>query len=212
MNKTILCTIIFLSMILVVCTIELSKNVDRQIWRYVISDFFNSDKNVNLLIGSSTIMRTKNSYLHCGKWLNRGIGGSKVDNLKKYLFFTPLNIKPEKIVVYAGENDVAFGVNTSDVVEGICGLITNLIDKFENVDIYLIALKFSPSRKRHWKKFNEVNGMLKNIYKKDDNVNFLWAGELNRLNTAYFVSDGVHLNEYGYEVFYYRINALCKNR
>jgi len=179
---------------------------------YIIEDFFIDHADKNLMLGSSSIKRLDHlKYLSCGSWVNRGIGNSVIEDLSRYVDFTPLSIKPKIILLYAGENDISRGINTETTINAMKALIDTLIEKFPESSIHIIAIKPSPKRELFWKDFHVVNGNVKKYVQSLNSVFFhSHFKQDNKNKSLNFVADGVHLSDNGYRVFTKGVKEACE--
>lgn len=181
---------------------------------YVFLDRFLAHENYDLLLGSSTIRRLDpDKYLACGTWLNRGIGNSTIPDLAHYINMSSLSIKPSNIILYAGENDLNRGVSIEKTISSFKQLVKNLMARYPNSGIHIIAIKPSPNRRNRWGEFNAFNDVLDSFSRKLIRVHFhsfkKWKKQY---NLSSFVGDGVHLTDEGYFTFTLGFNATCKTK
>ena len=107
-------------------------------------------ENAVLFVGSSSIRAWNNlrqSFPNL-KVINRGFGGSHLEDVNYYFdkIVAPYNAK--KIVLYAGENDISAGIAPEKVVADYKKFAEMVHQKFPKTKIFYISLKPSPSR---WK-------------------------------------------------------------
>lgn len=176
-------------------------DIELVIAKYVRDDLDVEIKNSNLILGSSSIARLKKKQFLCSdRWLNRGVWDSSINDIILYLDETDLNLFPEEIILYVGENDISSGMQFETVTKSFSSLIDILESKFPNAEIHVLALKPSPKRELYWSDFERFNNFVK--------VNFgsiifheaEWNNDLNGEN-KFFLNDGIHLTDLGYEKF-----------
>jgi len=208
--KTIIiffCLLVF-SVILVINQDEVFETRLKYFWTDTLID--NSTK--NLLLGSSSIARLDvKKYLACGDWLNRGIGSSDISDIKSYIEYSFLSISPANIILYVGDNDVATGTQVEIVISEYIDLISVLKHKYPKSKLHLLLIKPSPARQGYWYKFQLVNKAIIQYALGNANIftyNDLWSKKLDDMAT-YFVNDGVHLSDRGYELFVLGVNKKC---
>lgn len=180
--------------------------------KYMLEDVTTKHGSKNLMLGSSSIKKLdQNKHLACGRWLNRGIGNSSISNLSNYITISPLSINPSKILLYAGENDISNGMNTSEATSAYKMLIANLTNKYPDSDVHVIAVKPSPTRQAYWSEFSDFNDKLEAEL---EGRKYLFFHSHPKGDTGYdsssFSFDGIHLTEQGYEVFTSGFNKTCK--
>ena len=166
--------------------------------------------NTILLIGSSTIRKWKNFTLQIknDQIINRGISELTTTDLlsTKYTDYITNGIKqqPRYIIFYCGINDVFDTVyNNKTIVKNTRIFLQELHKIFPSSRIIVISLIKSPKTYKE-NKIEDVNYInnrmrdfcsIKTPYLHYVNVN----RELQSLTTNYFMNDGFHLNELGYE-------------
>ena len=180
---------------------------------YFFDDIFTKHPESGLLIGSSSLRYIDQSkYIHCGTWLNRGIGDSDISTLRRYLFFSPLSISPKLIIVYAGENDIRRGASTEITIDSYIRLLSMLRNKYPESELHVVAIKPSPARKRYWDSFYRVNRNIEAHIRVTEKGFFHpgnWAETFYNSSLS-FADDGIHLADEGYMDFIKEINELCK--
>lgn len=170
--------------------------------------------NTILLIGSSTIRKWKNFTLDIKneQIINRGISELTTTDLlsTKYTDYITNGItrSPKYIVFYCGINDVFDTVYNNKtinktIIKNIRDFLQELHKIFPTTRIIVISLIKSPKayNKSKTEDINYINNRMRDFcsiktpYLQYVNVN----RELQSLTTNYFMNDGFHLNELGYE-------------
>jgi len=171
--------------------------------------------NTILLIGSSTIRKWNNFTLHLKneQVINRGISELTTTDLlsTKYTDYITTGItqrKPKYIVFYCGINDLFDTVYNNKtisktIIKNIRVFLQELHKIFSSSKIIVISLIKSPKtyNANKTEDINYINNRIrdfcsiKNPYLQYVNVN----RELQSSTTNYFMNDGFHLNEIGYE-------------
>ncbi len=171
-----------------------------------------SKKDPILFVGSSSFTNWKDVKidLACQKIINRGFGGSTLEDLlsHKEVLFTIY--KPKQIFVYCGENDIANKTPSIEVYNRWLRLYTYIRKHNKKAEIYFISLKPSPSRWHLKNEMQKVNEMIKSFIEKQSMTYFvdIWPMMLESLNTPkseIFLKDSLHMNKLGYELW---INEL----
>jgi lysophospholipase L1-like esterase len=165
--------------------------------------------NTILLLGSSTIKKWKHFTLQLKNenTINKGVSRIQTSYLlsNEYLSYitTDINRQPKYIVFYCGINDVFDNVENKTIIKNTRMFLHELHKIFPNSKIVIISLIKSP------KTYNEnkiadviyINNRIRDLcsikkpYLHYVNVN----KELYSSTTNYFMNDGFHLNELGYE-------------
>ncbi|MCA1803541.1 MAG: GDSL-type esterase/lipase family protein, partial [Rhodothermaceae bacterium] len=104
------------------------------------------------------------------------------------------------------ENDVASGVPLDQVFDDYTRLAGRILDDFPEAQLLYISIKPSNSRIQHSANFSAFNRMVKDFNRGDHRLHYIdLATALTSYgmlpDDAFFVSDRLHLNESGYEVW-----------
>lgn len=197
----------------VILAVQVGKNneVLRTTMQYLLEDTTTKHGNKNLMLGSSSIKKLgSKNILHCGPWLNRGIGGSKISSLNSYLKWSRLVIDPSVVLVYAGENDISDGISRDEVFEQYTSLINQLREKFQDSAIHVIGIKLSPARHSNWDDYRAVNSRMREYATELKGVFFhSTPGQDPDFVQTGFLDDGIHLTEQGYHLFTSGFNKAC---
>jgi len=166
--------------------------------------------NTILLIGSSTIRKWNNFTLHLKneQIINRGISELTTSDLlsTKYIDYITSGIRraPKYIIFYCGINDVFDNLyENKTIIKNTRMFLTELHKIFPTTRIIVISLIKSPKtyNANKTEDINYINNRIRDFcsiktpYLDYVNVN----RELQSLTTNYFINDGFHLNELGYE-------------
>lgn len=157
-----------------------------------------------VLAGSSTFRLWTNAGIHFSDYtvVNAGIGGSCFNDLWDYRQQLLVDTKPDILAIYEGDNDLAAGLTSDEIVQKAEALIA-WFQKTTNYDvpIVLVAPKPSPRRFPLAAEYHALNDRLKAICSVN-NVGFVdtWPVLCTAdgvPNPAYFMADQLHLNEHG---------------
>ncbi|KAA0215349.1 MAG: hypothetical protein DYG94_04310 [Leptolyngbya sp. PLA3] len=161
-----------------------------------------------LCIGSSSIRMwsTLAEDLAPAPVLNRGFGGSKTAELLAVFdrIVTPYN--PDVIVYYCGDNDL--GTDNTDsqaAADGFIDFDNRARSLWPDIDVFYIAIKPSIARWNNWPAMAKANGLVREYCRSTPGAHFLDIASpmltAQGPDPALFVSDGLHLNEKGYQVW-----------
>jgi lysophospholipase L1-like esterase len=160
-----------------------------------------------LFVGSSSIRlwQTAEAFPELPV-INRGFGGSRVPDVNDFADRIVFKYKPRTVVFYAGDNDLAAGHKWEDVLSGIETFRKRLREKLPDTRLILMPIKPSPSRWKLWPQAQEINGRLKAISEKVDNVTYVETatpllGEDRQPRKELYRNDQLHLNEKGYAIW-----------
>lgn len=174
-------------------------------------------KNAVLFVGSSSIRGWRNlreSFPNLDV-INRGFGGSRLEDVNFYFdrIVTPYN--PKTIVLYAGENDINDGVSPEKVLKDYQKFLELVRAKLPKVKLIYISLKPSPSRWKLAENFRKANDLIKAEIAKDKRAVFVdvWTPMLaanGEPRPELFIGDNLHMNEKGYAVWRQSLEKYLK--
>ncbi len=192
-----------------------AQTYDREkIWENEISAFAEIDckqtppENAVLFVGSSSIRMWENlreSFPNL-KVINRGFGGSRLEDVNHYFDKIVSPYKPKTIVLYAGENDVNDGIVPENLLKSYRIFAKMVHEKLPKTKIFYVSLKPSPSRWKIADKFQKANKLIEVEIKKDKNATFVdvWKpmlGANGEPTEDIFVADKLHMNSKGYAIW-----------
>jgi lysophospholipase L1-like esterase len=162
-----------------------------------------------LFVGSSSIRKWDNLQLDFGKYhvLNRGVGGTVINDIVFYLNDLVFAYEPRQIVLYVGENDVVNEANTADtILNRTIRLYTLIRAKMPEVPVVYIAMKPSPSREKFVQKVIDANSKIKAYLAKEKNTAFvdvfpLMLAKNGKMRPELFVNDMLHMKPEGYAIW-----------
>lgn len=137
--------------------------------------------------------------------INRGFGGSHISDVIHYYDRVIKPYAPSKIVLYAGDNDIAAGKPAEQVVEDYRELVSMVQSDFPDTVLVFISIKPSKSRWTLWPIMQEANRKIRRHT--DEHANLRYADLATPLLDesgkpgAVFIADGLHLNDYGYALW-----------
>jgi len=141
--------------------------------------------------------------------VNRGFGGSTLDDVIHYAGDIIYPYHPRQVVVYCGDNDLAGDkkVNGKKVFKKFQHLY-ELIRKHlgNDVDILYVSIKPSPSRERLMPEMERANDLIRNFMAEHSHASFVDVYHL-MLNAQghpmddLFVGDKLHMNDKGYRIW-----------
>lgn len=184
------------------------------LWQKEIDAFAEIDRkqtapaNAVLFVGSSTIRgwRTLRADFPGLAFVNRGFGGAHLEDVNFYFERIVAAHRAKKVVLYAGENDIAAG-KTADRVFGDFVIFAELLRKNSpKTELIFVSVKPSPARMKFWAEMKRANSLIENEIKRRERAKFVdvSAAMLESAETPkpeIYQADGIHLNEKGYRIW-----------
>lgn len=165
-------------------------------------------KDAVLFVGSSSIRSWKNLRRDFPQLnlINRGFGGSRLEDVNFYFDRIVAPYNPKTIVLYAGENDVNDGIAPEKVLADFQQFSKMVRARFPKAKLIYVSLKPSPTRWKLADKMRQTNEIVKAEIAKDKRAEFVdvWTAMLNEKGEPkpeIFVEDKLHLNEKGYAIW-----------
>ena len=161
-----------------------------------------------LFVGSSTIRMWQglSEDFSEAPVLNMGFGGSQMSDLLYYAESLVVPVRPRKIFIYEGDNDIAAGKKTCRIMKDTRRLLRLLGRELPGVPIVLISAKPSPSRWAFQKKYEKFNRRLDRLCRRRPELAFantwnIMLDEAGRPRADIFIEDQLHMNRKGYELW-----------
>ena len=167
-------------------------------------------KHAILFVGSSSFTKWTDvqSYFPGYTILNRGFGGSTLTDVIRYANDIIFPYDPKEIVIYCGENDIAYSdtVSAETVFNRFQALYNMIRIKYKSIPVVYISIKPSPSRRKYWTKMIEANTLIKNYLDKQRHTTFinvfdLMLDQYNQPKPEIFLNDSLHMNAKGYAIW-----------
>ena len=161
---------------------------------------------LTLFTGSSSIRRwdglEKDFPQH--NPLNRGFGGAHISDMLHYYDQLFPKYKPERIVMYCGENDLWSGKSVSQVFEDFQTLWKKIRKDLPSASLIYLSCKPSPKRFEKWNTYQALNLRIKNFCLRDDKLDFVDLSPTLlkpsfKFNPTHWDKDQLHVNRLGYD-------------
>ena len=149
---------------------------------------------------------------------NRGIGGDTTSGVLGRMGVSIYDIKPSKVVLLIGGNDVNGGVESNIIIENSLKIVSEIKENLPETEIYFVSMIPQNndikmygdfSAEVHVAKIMEINAEIEKVLKNEKNVTYIDLFSLlkdeNNLLVKEYSTDGLHLTEKGYEIW---TNAL----
>ena len=163
-----------------------------------------------LFVGSSSFNYWKDvqNYFPTHPIINRGFGGSTLLDVIGYADDIIFPYKPKQIVIYCGENDLAYSdtVTAQMVLSRFKQLFRLIRKNLPGVPVAYVSIKPSPSRENLMNKMTEANKLIKNFLKTQKKSAFIdvYHKMLNKDGKPIkdiFGPDQLHMNKKGYAIW-----------
>ncbi len=149
--------------------------------------------------------------------INRGFGGSQMSDLNFYFDRIVAKYEPKMILVYEGDNDLASGESPESVFEDFKMFAEKVKTQLPNTKVGFCSIRPSLARVNILEKQKQANRMIqtyceanKGFFYVDIQKDFyLKNGEL---MPDIFVSDKLHMNKKGYDIWAKATRKFLKKR
>lgn len=167
-------------------------------------------QNEILFVGSSSFTKWTDvqNYFPNHPIINRGFGGSTLLDVMMYADQVILPYQPKQIVIYCGENDLAYSdtVSAQTVANRFIALFDIIRHVWENVPIDFISIKPSPSRAKLMPKMVQTNKLIESFLKTKPNTAFIdvyhkMLDANGKPIAEIFGPDSLHMNAKGYAIW-----------
>jgi lysophospholipase L1-like esterase len=138
--------------------------------------------------------------------LNRGFGGSVIEDATFYAPRIVFRYQPRAIVFYSGDNDLAAGHSPQRVADDFAKFHRAVRDHLPDVKLVVIGIKPSVKRVALMQKMHDANAQIRESLSADPHAVFIdvepeMLGPDGKPRAELFRSDGLHMNEKGYEIW-----------
>lgn len=166
--------------------------------------------NAILFVGSSSFTRWQdvNNYFPGYTLINRGFGGSTLEDVIRYTYDIVLPYYPKQVIIYCGENDLASvdSISVVEVVNRFKTLFGMIRTNLPKTNIAFVSIKPSPSRASIQGKVIEANKLIKNFIAAQPNASFINVYDLmldskGHMREELYVADRLHMNSDGYVIW-----------
>lgn len=162
-------------------------------------------KDAIVFVGSSSIRlwKTLSDDFSGLPVINRGFGGSCMHDTLRYADRIVIPYRPRHVVVYAGDNDIAFGGTPERVAESFRKFSDKVFAELPSAKITCLAMKLCASRWGKADLFKEGNRLIREFVQTDDRLSFAdtatpLLGADGMPDPVFFREDRLHLSPRGY--------------
>jgi len=196
-----------------ICAEEAKKPLDPSRWEKDIQAFEAKDKESFpakggiVFVGSSSIrMWDIAKFFPDLSAVNRGFGGSFMEDSVYYAKRIVIPYEPKIIVLYAGDNDIASGKKPEAICEDFKEFVKIIHDALPKTRIVYIPIKPSIKRWALVEPMRETNRLIREYIQRDNQLDYVdidtpMIGEDGKPRQSLFLDDGLHLNEEGYKLW-----------
>ena len=182
-------------------------------WDKVIGKFVEADaakpptQGGILFVGSSSIrMWDTERWFPKLNTLNRGFGGSWIQDSIHHAEKIVFPYAPKSIVLYAGDNDVSGGLKATAVFEDYVRFADQVHERLPKTEIIFIAIKPSIKRWNLWPEMKAANDLVAKRCQDQPLERFadiapLMLGADGVPDRKFFIKDGLHMTDAGYEAW-----------
>jgi lysophospholipase L1-like esterase len=160
-----------------------------------------------LFVGSSSIVMWKRD-----KWFpdlpafNRGFGGSTIADVIHFADRIVLPYRPETIVFYSGDNDIAGGMKAAEVAADFRRFAARVRRALPETAMLVIGIKPGTARWKLYPEMRKANALIEKKTENDPKLHFIAIEEamLNEDGTPredLLLEDGLHMNDAGYRIW-----------
>ena len=147
--------------------------------------------------------------------INLGFGGALIQDLNKNFNDLFESLIPKYVVTYLGGNDLTLNYSAEKISQKIIEFFKKITERFPNTSIINLSIKPSFERIKDIEKIEKINSLIKTESKTNNKLiqlefyNELMIG--NKINSDFYLQDGLHLNTKGYEIIIKKLKQLLKN-
>jgi lysophospholipase L1-like esterase len=163
-----------------------------------------------LFVGSSSFTRWQDlpSYFPDYPVFNRGFGGSTLVDVIRYTYDVILPYRPKQVVIYCGENDLAYSdtVSAAEVIRRFQTLHAMIRQNLPAASIDYVSIKPSPVRAHMQNRAREANKGIQAFIQTQPNTHFIdiygpMLDARGNMREELYVGDRLHMNADGYAIW-----------
>lgn len=159
-----------------------------------------------LFVGSSSIRLWDTATAFPGKpIINRGFGGSELSDVIAWYEQLVRPYAPQKIFLYAGDNDIAGGKPAQQVFEDYLDLVARVQADFPETELVFISIKPSKMRWALWPEMAKANALVQRYADLHPGLGYVDLATPLLDDTGepkdVYLEDGLHLSDRGYALW-----------
>lgn len=161
-----------------------------------------------LFVGSSSIRAWYTLSEDFSKYpvINRGFGGSQIEDVIHFFDRVVAKYQPSQIVLYSGDNDIAVGKSSERVFSDFKEFAGMVKEKLPGTELIVLSIKPSTLRWSMYPDMEAVNKKMKYYAQRHQGVEFVDVSS--DMLTAdgvpdesLLLDDGIHMTPEGYEIW-----------
>lgn len=138
--------------------------------------------------------------------INRGFGGSRMDDLLRYANRIVFPYRPKTIVLYEGDNDVADNRSPARIAGDLAEFLSEVRTRLPGTRVIYLSIKPSPSRWSMVDRMREANALAERVVENDTAARYVdvftpMLGANGRPRPELFRDDSLHMTRAGYELW-----------
>jgi lysophospholipase L1-like esterase len=209
---------------LTLCPSLWAQEVRTSKWEKDIAAFEQSDKTnpppkaAILFLGSSSIRmwKTLAKDFPEHKVINRGFGGSEINDSVELADRIVFPYEPKRIIFYAGGNDINAKKSPEKVFSDFKAFVAKVHQRLPNTTISYISIAPNPARWAQIEQIKAANRMIENFTKSDPKLSFInvfpkMLGEDGNPLPDIYLQDRLHMNAKGYAIWTSIVGPLLKD-
>lgn len=139
--------------------------------------------------------------------VNRGFGGSTLADCLRHLDRLVLPHRPRLVVVYAGDNDLAYGRTPQQVLDDFIALAAQIHTRLPKTEVAFVSIKPSPARADLLDRVREANTRVRDYVATKRYLSYVdvftpMLDAKGQPRGDLFGRDDLHLNEEGYALWH----------
>lgn len=144
--------------------------------------------------------------------INRGFGGSELEDSIYYADRIAIPYQPKVVFLYAGDNDINKGKTAGIVTADFQKFVAKIHQALPKTDIVFLPIKPSIARWNLWPEMDKANQAIRKLTEGNDKLHYLpippaMLGEDGKPMQKYFIKDNLHLSPEGYQIW----NKIVRN-
>lgn len=147
--------------------------------------------------------------------IQRGIAGSRMADLALHADRLAIRYQPSRIVIYSGENDIAEGLSSLDVLDALRSFVTRVRAELPHSWIAWVSIKPSPARWASDARFRETNALIAAWIAEQEGMEYIglhrrMLGPDGLPRSELYAADGLHLSAAGYALWEEEIESRLR--